>query len=459
MATILNRNGRRSIQFVNAAGDRKTLALGKVTQKQAEFIKTKVEALAAACITGFPPDDEVSAWLAKRDTVMLEKLATVELIPNVKRVSATIGSFLDDYTSGRIDVKPATREVWSQPVRNLKEFFGVDRPLRSITAGDAENFRLFLVGEKLAATTVQKRLQFARQFFRSACRHKLVAENPFADVRSNAGKDSERQRFITQEAAHKLLDACPSLDWRLIIALSRFGGLRCPSEVLSLKLTDIDWENERITVHSPKTEHHPGKDTRVIPLFPELRPILDEAFHSAPVGAVYVVSERYRKAAMGPHGWRGCNLRTTMEKIIRRAGMTPWPRLFHNLRSSRETELCERFPVHVVAAWLGNTPEIARKHYLQTTDEHFRQAAAPTKLLETALQPALQQPAEILRNGLLETSEGQASLPEWQNHKAVPCKELQTLATPCAAHVNPCQITRCGEDRIRTCGAVSHPPI
>ena len=379
MATILKRNGRRSIQFVDAAGHRKTLALGKISQKQADFLKAKVEALAAACITGHAPDDEVSAWLAKRDTVMLEKLAAVGLI--ARRESATLGTFLDKYTVSRIDVKPATQEIWSQPVRNLKEFFGTDRPLRNITAGDAENFRLYLVGQDLASTTVHKRLQFAGQFFRSACRHKLIAENPFSEVRSNPGNDSDRQRFITQQDVGKLLEVCPNLDWRVIVALSRYGGLRCPSEVLSLTWQDIDWENERITVHSPKTEHHPGKDTRVIPLFPELRPILEEAFEAAPEGAVFVVNEKYRKAAMGPRGWRGCNLRTTMEKIIRRAGLEPWPRLFHNMRASRETELTERFPVHVVTAWLGNTPEIARKHYLQVTDEHFRQAATASTAL------------------------------------------------------------------------------
>ncbi len=429
MATILKRNGRRSIQFMDAAGNRKTMGLGGVTQKQAEFIKAKVEALAASCITGHAPDDEVSAWLAKRDNVMLEKLSAVGLIP--KRASATLGSFIDEYTAGRIDVKPATREVWSQPVRNLKACFGADRPLRSITAGDAENFRLFLVGEKLSPTTVHKRLQFARQFFRAALRHKLIAENPFAEIRSNAGNDTDRQRFIGQEAAAKLVEACPSLDWRLIVGLSRYGGLRCPSEVLSLTWQDIDWANERIVVHSPKTEHHPGKDTRVIPLFPELRPILEEAFEAAPEGAVYVVNVKYRKAVMGPRGWRGCNLRTTMEKIIRRAGMTPWPRLFHNLRSSRETELCERFPIHVVTAWLGNTPEIARKHYLQVTDEHFRQGSAPSKLLETALQPALQQPAEEACTGSQNAKNGQAVALDGQNQKARPCKGLRTPSTPC----------------------------
>ena len=41
MATILTRNGRRSIQFVDAAGHRKTLALGKVSQKQGDFLKAK----------------------------------------------------------------------------------------------------------------------------------------------------------------------------------------------------------------------------------------------------------------------------------------------------------------------------------------------------------------------------------------------------------------------------------
>ena len=69
--------------------------------------------------------------------------------------------------------------------------------------------------------------------------------------------------------------------------------------------------------------------------------------------------------------------RLQFERIIRWAGLKPWPRLFHNLRASRETELAERFPIHMVTAWLGNTPDIARKHYLQTTDEHFQRALEP----------------------------------------------------------------------------------
>ena len=52
------------------------------------------------------------------------------------------------------------------------------------------------------------------------------------------------------------------------------------------------------------------------------------------------------------------------------------PKLFHALRSSRETELAGEFPIHVVTAWLGNTPTIALRHYLLTTDADFEKAAS-----------------------------------------------------------------------------------
>ena len=61
-------------------------------------------------------------------------------------------------------------------------------------------------------------------------------------------------------------------------------------------------------------------------------------------------------------------------RILQKAGVEPWPRLFQNLRASRETELANEYPLHVVTAWLGNTPRVADKHYLQVTEEHFSQA-------------------------------------------------------------------------------------
>ena len=85
------------------------------------------------------------------------------------------------------------------------------------------------------------------------------------------------------------------------------------------------------------------------------------------------------------------NLRTQFERIIQRAGLTPWPKHFQNLRSSRETELAEKFPIQAVVAWMGNTEAVAKKHYLQVTDAHFdRGVSEPC----TATEKAAHNPAQ-----------------------------------------------------------------
>lgn len=68
-------------------------------------------------------------------------------------------------------------------------------------------------------------------------------------------------------------------------------------------------------------------------------------------------------------------LRTQMARCIKKANVEPWPRVFHNLRASRQTELEDDWPSHVVNRWLGNSEKVGRDHYLQITDDHFEKAA------------------------------------------------------------------------------------
>jgi integrase len=56
-------------------------------------------------------------------------------------------------------------------------------------------------------------------------------------------------------------------------------GFRCPSEHLALTWDDVDWENDRMTVHAPKTKRYEGKESRLIPIFSELRPYLEAVFN------------------------------------------------------------------------------------------------------------------------------------------------------------------------------------
>lgn len=214
----------------------------------------------------------------------------------------------------------------------------------------------------MAEASIRKRSGFAKHFFKQAIDRELIVKNPFADLISASIGNSERQQFISHADIQKVIDACPCYEWRLIVALSRFGGLRCPSEHLALRWEDIHWDQQRFMVRSSKTERVAGHESRMVPLFTELLPYLEDARDCATLGQKYVIN-RYRD--------KQGNLRSVMTKIVKRAGLIPWPRIFHNLRASRQTELEAHFPTHVVCAWIGNSEAVAKQHYLQVRDEDF----------------------------------------------------------------------------------------
>lgn len=360
--------GTRRIQFFNVHGERKAIRLGKVSQRAAEAVRNHVEHLVGSLTTRSAPPAESSAWVASLDDKTHAKLARVGLVAaRVKAESVTLGAFLKDYIGSRTDSKASTHLVYGHTRRCLEDYFTVDAPLNSITPVDAERWRAWLQTEQdLSPNTIRRRTGIAKQFCRAAIKRGLLISNPFDGLASSVHANPSRFHFVDRKTIDEVIRACPDVQWRLMVALARYGGLRTPSETLLLRWGDIDWERSRMKVTSPKTAHHPGDECRWLPIFPEVHRHLEEAFAAAPEGCEYIIT-RYRYA--------GCNLRTQFKRIIHRAGLKPWGKLWQNLRSSRETELVSEFPVHVVCAWLGNSPAVAAKHYLQVTEDHFRQAA------------------------------------------------------------------------------------
>jgi hypothetical protein len=209
-------NGRRTIQFVASDGKRKSVRLGKVSQRIAEEIKVKVESLNAAVITGCPVDNETAQWVARLGEDLAGKLAAVGLIP--RRAAARLGEFLDGYITRRSDVKPNTRRNLEAARSRLVEYFGRDKSLRDITPGDADAWLLWL-REKYASGTAGRTVKRAKQFLRAALRSRLVSENPFADVKPPTQVNESRKHFVTREVIVQVIDACPDAEWRLLIAL------------------------------------------------------------------------------------------------------------------------------------------------------------------------------------------------------------------------------------------------
>jgi integrase len=365
MASIADDGGLYRILFVSPDGKRRAIRLGRVTKRKAESFRIRLESVIQGRATGHMEDVDAQ-WLAGLDARAHGKLVAAGLAAPRQAVGATtLKPFLDGYLAGRTDVKGSTQTCMGQARRRLVEFFGAEKPLGAITEGDAEEYARWLSGQ-VSTNTARRLAGRAKQSFRFAVRKKAILANPFADLKTNVGSNPERRFFVTRATADAVLAACPDAEWRLLLALSRFGGLRCPSEHVLLRWADVDWARGRILVHSPKTEHHEGGDTRSVPIFPELLPYLRDAFEAAEPGAEFAIA-RYRRGDQ--------NMRTQLLKILARAHVTPWPKLFHNLRATRQTELEESFPTHMVCAWLGNSVAVARKHYLQVTDDHFEKAA------------------------------------------------------------------------------------
>jgi integrase len=365
MASLQIKKGAARIQFSHPLHGRQTLRLGKVDKATANDVKVHVERLLAAIRAGIALNDDTRVWLGRLSDEFHSKLATLSLIEQRGEralIARPLGAFIDQYVATRAKLKPNTLRNLSQSRRILCNHFGEDRDIRTITSGDADDYREALLRNDYSAATTAREIKRARQFFNYAKRKEFVATNPFEGIK--AGKQTNRSRlyFVDSGLAARVLEACPDNEWRLIFALSRYQGLRCPSETLALKWSDVHWGAEGqdyLIIRERKTKE------RIVPIFPETRRFLLAAQEAAATGENYVI-QRYR----GPNS----NLRTQFLRILNKAGITPWPRPFHNLRSSRETELMDHYPPHAVQEWIGNSEKVAREHYLQITPDLCRRA-------------------------------------------------------------------------------------
>lgn len=365
LSTYGKRGDRFRVVFRPAGGGRKTLWLGQVTRKQAENVRRGVDALLAAREAGGSLDRQTLGWLADLSPGLRAKLAAAGLVEEKRRV--TVAELVADFLASRSNVKPGTMVNLRQATDRVVEFLGADKLVEDVNEADAEEFYRGMLTAELAEATARRRAGRARELFTFAVRKRYIATNPFMAVKVASGGNKARQVYVSVETIRAVLDACPDAEWRLIVALSRFAGLRCPSEHLVLTWEDVNWERMRFRCDSPKT------GPRVVPIFAELEPFLREAFELAAPGQVHVVTRNRGDGRMG--NALTTNWSTQLKRIIKRAGVAPWPKLTHNLRASCQTDLANRFPAHVVCGWLGNSEAVAQKHYLQTTEEHYRSAS------------------------------------------------------------------------------------
>jgi integrase len=351
----------RAIEFVDRkdGNKRKRIRLGVVPLEAAVEAKFRIERLYAAKALNQPPDASTLDWLQGLNDDIYVRIARAGLCDarEPEPSSPTLREYLTKYIEQRSpELQPSSVQRLKDTRIELERFFGEHASLAEITPDRAHDWRAELRG-RLSEATTRLHCRNAKTAFNSAVERELIERNPFKKLKSSAVA-ATRDRYVSLDEAEKILEQCPDHRWRVLFALCRFGGLRCPSETHAVTREDVDWELGRLTVRDKKR-----KRVRVIPIFPRLRPFLEQLFDQAGEGAKRIV-ELSRN-----------NLHRGFKAILRRAGLEPWEDLFQTLRRSAETDLAKENPQHAVSAWIGHSMEVSARHYLQIPDDLFDRAS------------------------------------------------------------------------------------
>ena len=396
---IKKNTGKYRIRFT-LDGKEKEMLLPTADKRVAETVCGMVERLVEQKQTG-EPNRLLSNWLKEIPDDLRQRLERAGLVEESKRL--TVAELYKKFLESKPDSPKTTLTAWGQAYRNLIDYLkGDSRRIDTITIDEAIAFKAWLPKQEkadrpkskrkkpadktsnvvygrsgvkgtLSPSTAGRRLGFVKQWFQFAVSRGWLERSPFENISAPVPVNPARQYFISQEESEKILEACPNQRWRALFVLSRYIGIRIPSELYTLKWSDVHFSDPSkegeagrgfIYIHDQKRKHHGDEMAlRRSPLWANVERELIALYNEAKEGEEFLFPEVKKSS----------NLRTDFVRIVKRAGVEVYPKIFHNLRSSCETEY-ERAGVKptVYCRWLGNSPQIAVRHYVQYGEEDFQ---------------------------------------------------------------------------------------
>ena len=360
MSSLQKTKAGYRVQF-RVSGKAQQISLPDTKKRAAESVQRHLDELLACKRIGERPQELTRQWVDSLADEFRQRLESFGLVTVRTQTDRPMVKLYDDFLKRR-RIKASTLAAYSGTQHKLQIFFG-DRAAESLTPADADDFNDFLRDTwKLSDSSISKANRHASAFFSWLVRREIVRRNVFQLLPKTSGSAVAKKPFVPACDIDAILAQTNDPDLRLLIALARWAGVRVPSEPVALRWADIHWKQKMITITASKTNSQ-----RTIPLFPELREHLDAAWEAAEPGAEWVLPRvHYGNDSF----WR------PFRRLIIAAGLTPWPKLWSSLRSTRETELAATYPIHVVCAWIGNSPHVALRHYLRPTDVDFERAAS-----------------------------------------------------------------------------------
>jgi len=370
MATLIIDNSRKTPGYLIQWREgirRPSIYLGghRFTKKTAEELKTIVENLQHYRYNGITVFDRRTAvWLETAHPDLLSKLAKAGLYSVRKPITCKMlwTSLIDNKT----DVKPNTLKSIRNVERHFFEEFSQAELIEQITPDRLLEWKKALLREH-ASSSVRSYLLKTKEVFGFAVKQNWLAKSPMADIPIDSASkcvNREKVRIITAEEYAKLLTACPTQEWRVIVALARWIGLRGPSEVFPLRWSDIVTERNGVYLHAPKTERHAGHQGRIVPLFREVRVELEKLrMQNKPADDDFVI-QNFREKSDTYFGKQ-------FHKFWCGAGLDKIEEPFRNMRRTRSNEIRIKYGLEKESEWLGHSERVMRTHYLDLSTDDF----------------------------------------------------------------------------------------
>ncbi len=261
-----------------------------------------------------------------------------------------------------------TQRGYITAVRNFTAFLGGSPD--QATTEDLRRFQFHMRSEGASATTMNMAVSALRFFF-GVCLGRGDAEVGMTTVR----QPRRLPVILSPQEVARLLDHAPGLKSRAALSLAYGAGLRA-SEVVSLKVTDIDSQRKVIRVEQGK-----GRKDRYAMLSASLLELLRAWWR---IGR--------EKGVMLPGGWlfpgrNPINPLTTrqLSRIFHgakdAAGIDKRVSL-HTLRHCFATHLLEqKVDIRVIQVLLGHTKLDTTAHYSQVANTTLRAVKSPLELL------------------------------------------------------------------------------
>lgn len=153
--------------------------------------------------------------------------------------------------------KPTTVAFYKSTTKDFLQFLGerADNHLETVSSAVIRAYRNSIVAKGRIGKTANHKLKCLRSIFGDAVKASALLQNPALSVKQVNEDDSTPREPFSFEQIQALVKNAPSSEWKGMILLSAFTGIRL-KDCIRLKAGNIDLEQKLIRLVPSKTDRH-----------------------------------------------------------------------------------------------------------------------------------------------------------------------------------------------------------